>query len=85
MYINGDTKSSAEEESIITDTVSDCSLSPIPEFNSGCNRKHAAVEVTEDAARAIENQNNNWLDSEGFDNLNKLREEEEHNEKQSVI
>jgi hypothetical protein len=66
-------------------TASECSLTPIPDFDSVCNRKHAVVEATEDATRAIATRNFNFHESEEFDWLNKLSEKSEQYEQKLEI
>ena len=66
-------------------TASECSLSPILEFDCVWNWKHATVEAIEDATWAIANWYNNSLQSESFDHLNKLMEKKYYRQQSEMF
>jgi len=55
-------------------SASECSGSPMPENNSVCQKKCAAVEATEEAVQSIVKRNNHLHECEEFDRLNQLKE-----------
>ncbi len=66
-------------------TASECSLSPILEFDCVWNWKHSTIEAIEDATWAIANWYNNSLESESFDHLNKLMEKKYYRQQSEML